>query len=851
MFPPASVKDKGRRASLALLIGLGAMTAATCAAAYLPGASTTAKNVVDNWTSTLTVAVAAGMCLYASQVVVDGRERLAWLVIALGFAATFVGESLWTYFELVAGIAVPFPSVGDVFYLAFYPLAFFGILLLVRVRVTRTERLTTLLDSLLFTLGVSGILWQVVIAPSISGDDELLTTVVALAYPIGDFLLVFATCSLFLTMEFRGIGRAAALLLGSFFVTVIADLGFAYLALNDDYASGSPVDPLWTIGYALAALAALSRVRETRAAEDLDSEATAALARPRAASISRMRLPRLVIPYLAFPAAVIIIATEIVESQADASIDDRAALITYAIALFALLMARQFMTLLENVRLSRSLHALSVDLEERVTARTKELAELNHAAAVLSRCLRTDDVLHEGLALLLSAAHAEQALVWLGQGRSRQLLLSHGIEHTSAKRLETLADEVPAFSEALSSCAVGALDLDSHPALRAALRRSDCGQVQVVVVPLVSRMSVVGTVALIMAPGRAGEAAQPQTLSALGSQLGVALENARQYEKARYQAERDAVTGLFNHRTLQKRLEEECLRARRSGGHFSLIMMDLDGFKLFNDTYGHPGGDEALRTVSSLLQTTLRESDIIGRYGGDEFMAILPDTRSKAAVKLCERVRGVLNERPFVTADGESIPLRMSFGVAAYPDDARRVNELIALADAALYGSKQRGGDRVTAGADQDEADVDMQGSMFGVLDSLVTAVDTKDKYTRHHSEDVTRLALLIAQQLLLSTESQKALRIAGLLHDVGKIGVPDRILRKPGHLTDEEMEIVRQHATLSEMIIKEIPNLHEVVEAAGSHHERWDGAGYPRASRALRYPCWAAFSPSRTPGQQ
>jgi HD-GYP domain-containing protein (c-di-GMP phosphodiesterase class II) len=160
-------------------------------------------------------------------------------------------------------------------------------------------------------------------------------------------------------------------------------------------------------------------------------------------------------------------------------------------------------------------------------------------------------------------------------------------------------------------------------------------------------------------------------------------------------------------------------------------------------------------------------------------MAILPDTSENAAVRLCERLRQRLDEQPFITQDGERIPLRMSIGVASYPVDARRVNELIALADSSLYSSKQRGGDSITT-ATAPEDDAKSPGGMFGVLDGLVNAVDTKDKYTRHHSEDVTHIALQIARQMVLSPESQGALRIAGLLHDVGKIGIPDRILRKP-----------------------------------------------------------------------
>ena len=123
------------------------------------------------------------------------------------------------------------------------------------------------------------------------------------------------------------------------------------------------------------------------------------------------------------------------------------------------------------------------------------------------------------------------------------------------------------------------------------------------------------------------------------------------------------------------------------------------------------------------------------------------------------------------------------------------------------------------------------------MLDGLVAAVDNKDHYTRQHSEDVTAYAVALAGELGLSAESQRTVRIAGLLHDVSKIGVPDRILRKPARLSDDETEIVKQHASLGEVIIKSVPNIGEVVDAVSAHHERFDGRGYPRGQAGAEIP--------------
>ncbi|MDP2662459.1 MAG: HD domain-containing protein, partial [Dehalococcoidia bacterium] len=177
-----------------------------------------------------------------------------------------------------------------------------------------------------------------------------------------------------------------------------------------------------------------------------------------------------------------------------------------------------------------------------------------------------------------------------------------------------------------------------------------------------------------------------------------------------------------------------------------------------------------------------------------------------------------------------------SLGLASYPQDARHGQELVGFADANLYAPKRRGGNTVTGCETVLDDSVASSGS-FGVLDGLIEAVDNKDHYTRQHSEGVTEYSLSIAQALGLSDESQRTLRMAGLLHDVGKMGVPDRILRKPGRLDEEETGIIRRHAALGEMIIKDVPNEVEMVAAVGAHHERFDGLGYPQGRRGEDIP--------------
>ena len=316
-------------------------------------------------------------------------------------------------------------------------------------------------------------------------------------------------------------------------------------------------------------------------------------------------------------------------------------------------------------------------------------------------------------------------------------------------------------------------------------------------------------------------------------------ELADRYEGAAYLAERDSLTGLLNHGGIHRRLEEEVSRAHRYGRQLSFLIIDLDDFKLFNDTYGHPAADRVLVQVSRLLLQLKRGPDILGRYGGDEFVAILPETDAQGAMAMAERLRAALASNPYIAPNGLTVPVCASLGIATYPQDASTAQALVAHADANLYESKQQDNESIMTGQLLLREGLVRAGS-FGVLDGLVTTVHRKDRYTRRHSEDVTNYAISLARALGLSEEDQRTLRIAGLLHDVGKIAVPDRILRKPGLLSEAEYAIVKQHTAFGKMIIKDVPNLQDVLAAVAAHHERVDGRGYPNGLRGEDIPLLA-----------
>ncbi|HEY8988330.1 MAG TPA: sensor domain-containing diguanylate cyclase, partial [Candidatus Limnocylindrales bacterium] len=175
----------------------------------------------------------------------------------------------------------------------------------------------------------------------------------------------------------------------------------------------------------------------------------------------------------------------------------------------------------------------------------------------------------------------------------------------------------------------------------------------------------------------------------IANEASIALENARLYEEARALADRDPLTGFYNHRYLHERFGQEAVRARRAHRPLSLLMLDLDDFKLVNDTFGHVLGDDVLRWTADLIRRTLRGSDVPARYGGDEFAILLPDSGAEEAAQTAERLVAVFAETAFTTSSRLAVPIGISIGAATFPIDGRTAAELIAVADAGLYRMKR------------------------------------------------------------------------------------------------------------------------------------------------------------------
>ncbi len=297
----------------------------------------------------------------------------------------------------------------------------------------------------------------------------------------------------------------------------------------------------------------------------------------------------------------------------------------------------------------------------------------------------------------------------------------------------------------------------------------------------------------------------------------------------------DALTDLLNHRAIMERLEDEIDRARRLNHSVGILYFDLDHFKSINDGYGHPAGDLVLRQLAAILRQGGRSIDTIGRVGGEEFLAILPEADQRTAQAVGERIRASVADALFPIGGG--LHLTISVGVAVFPNDGFLRDELIAAADTALLGAKRLGRNQVrraddpdlatTAGAMAIVEDADLT-PIVGVVEALSALVEARDGTTGTHCGNVGHLALQVALEVGCSPAEARMLELTGRLHDIGKVAIPDAILRKPGPLTPAEWQIMRTHPEVGAEILRRIPALRPIAHLVATHHERIDGQGYP-----------------------
>lgn len=304
----------------------------------------------------------------------------------------------------------------------------------------------------------------------------------------------------------------------------------------------------------------------------------------------------------------------------------------------------------------------------------------------------------------------------------------------------------------------------------------------------------------------------------------------------------DGLTEVYNHRYFHDKLRENIMIGNRDGKPVSMIFIDIDYFKHYNDLYGHQKGDVVLKKLGHLIKESIRQDDIVARYGGEEFAVILPNTLEEEATNIAEDIRKKIESTYFEGEENQPKgKLTASMGISVYPDKAKDDVELIKSADDALYRAKFFSKNRVevyTSILDEiktniDEKDIELVTS----IKTLISVINAKDRYTYGHVERVVIYSRLMAEKLKLNEKDRDTLIYGAYMHDIGKINIPQDILMKKMKLTNDEWAQLKDHPANGVEIIKPVKSLQHVIPLIIGHHERYDGKGYPNNLKGEEIP--------------
>ena len=321
-------------------------------------------------------------------------------------------------------------------------------------------------------------------------------------------------------------------------------------------------------------------------------------------------------------------------------------------------------------------------------------------------------------------------------------------------------------------------------------------------------------------------------------------------------ASSDRLTGVANREALLSELTAEVDRANRYRQPLSVAFIDIDRFKAINDTHGHNSGDAVLRQVADLVGHHVRSGDFLGRYGGEEFMLILPGTEPEEAAEVAEKLRAIVMQTPFTIAGEATLRATISVGVAGEVGGELRLERLVADADAAMYAAKSLGRNQTyvfrSVGEEQRvrRAPVDRQrredAAELGrwasarAAEALASVLEPQPHHRGRPSDMIAAIATEMAAEMGLPDVEVERIRFASLLHDVGKVAVPQDVLDKPGALTEFEWQAITEHPRIGQLVLEQATSLREAVPIVLHHHERYNGTGYPHGLKGRDIPLGA-----------
>jgi len=388
------------------------------------------------------------------------------------------------------------------------------------------------------------------------------------------------------------------------------------------------------------------------------------------------------------------------------------------------------------------------------------------------------------------------------------------------------------------------------------------------ILPLISVNQCLG----VMILGMNVSESETALLSFVANYAAMFIHNLNLQEKANKYDNTDTLTSLYNHRGFQEILTTELQRAKDNKTHLSIIMMDVNNISKINRELGHAKGDEVIRLLADKVKQNIRNNDKAGRYGGDEIAIILPDTNTADAKYLAEYITYTLS-CCFVDDVG---PVKVSVGISTYPDCTENQEKLLVLAEQAMYISQAKGykegmsaiisssdynfwsDDSLNSFAEVlakrhaqmginfeeelvhkfNNEQISSHNHLMEMVTSLAGAIDAKDPYTKGHSTSVSRYSEALARAINLPEDEVQRIKLGALLHDVGKIGIPENVLKKPSHLSDDEWQIMKQHPVIgAEKVIEPNEALRDLAPMVRYHHEHYDGSGYPEKLKGEEIP--------------
>ncbi|MEE9399631.1 MAG: diguanylate cyclase, partial [Dehalococcoidales bacterium] len=481
-------------------------------------------------------------------------------------------------------------------------------------------------------------------------------------------------------------------------------------------------------------------------------------------------------------------------------------------------------------------------LRERLTEREEELSMINRASAIITSSLDIPGVFDGFIEELKKIIEVDwSAIALIKENELCFLALSSGIgsawnEEECLPIKGTGTEWVATRKETLIET-----DLSQESRFVNGKYHVKQGVRSIGYLPLISKGEGIGSFMVASCHPNAYSRRQVMLLEQLASQIAMSVENSRLYAEAEERARIDELTGLLNRRSLDEFIASEISQHSRYGGAFSLIILDLDSFKAFNDNYGHLAGDKLLAKVGSIMKSTIRNADQAFRFGGDEFAILLPNTPLDAASQVAERIR----RQVALKVKTGSISVTASLGLSTWPSDGIGPNEVIASADVALYQAKRSGGNRthrisgtslplddtVVGAGDSPENET------LSTIYALAVTVDAKGNYAQNHWKKVKEYSVALAEALKLESAEISKLETCALLHDIGKVGINDAILNKRGKLTVEEWEAIKMHPQVGANIAHHAPQLAPCLAGILHHHEKYDGSGYPKGLKKEEIP--------------